>query len=76
MGFNGALKPVPNPPPPPSRLSFFLFAMQHLKHFEWHFAGGTMVARQCVLAGIGYVHVLHRHLVALHWYAFFGFVKF
>ena len=75
MGFNGALKPVPNPPPPPAFLSSF-FAMQHLKHFEWHFAGGPMVARQCVLAGIGYVHVLYRHLVALHWYAFFGFVKY
>ena len=24
-----------------------------------------MVARHCVLAGIGYVHVLYRHLVAL-----------
>ena len=72
MGFNGALKPVPNPP---AFLSSF-FAMQHLKHFEWHFAGGPMVARQCVLAGIGYVHVLYRHLVALHRYAFFGFVKY
>ena len=63
MGFNGALKPVPNPPP---AFLFSFFAMQHLKHFEWHFAGGPMVARQCVLAGIGYVHVLYRHLVALH----------
>ena len=34
-----------------------------------------MVARHCVLAGIGYVHVLYRHLVALHRYAFLGFVK-
>ena len=67
MGFNRALKPVPNPPPPPPPA--FLsssFAMQHLKYFEWYFAGGPMVARQCVLAGIGYVNVLYRHLVALH----------
>ena len=64
MGFNGALKPVPNSPPPAFLSSFF--AMQHLKHFEWHFAGGPMVARQCVLAGIGYGYVLYRHLVALH----------
>ena len=41
MGFNGALKQVPNPPP--AFLSSF-FAMQHLKHFEWHFAGGPMIA--------------------------------
>ena len=61
-------------PQPPAFLSSF-FAMQHLKHFEWHFAGGQMVARQCVLAGIGYVLVLYRHLVALHRYAFFGFVS-
>ena len=67
--------PQPPPPPAPAFLSSF-FAMQHLKHFEWHFAGGPMVARQCVLAWIGYVHVLYRHLVALHCYAFFGFVKY
>ena len=54
--------PTPHTPPPlPS-----FFAMQHLKTFDWHFAGGPMVARHCVLAGIGYVHVLYRHLVALH----------
>ena len=34
-----------------------------------------MVARQCVLAWIGYVNVLYRHLVVLHRYAFFGFVS-
>ena len=65
-----------SPPHPPPAFLSSVFAMQHLKHFEWHFAGGPMVARQCVLAGIGYVHVLYRHLVALHWYAFFGFVKY
>ena len=62
-GFQRGSQAGPNPPP--AFLSSF-FAMQHLKHFEWHFAGGPMVARQCVLAGIGYVHVLYRHLVALH----------
>ena len=52
----------PPPPPPPA----FLFCYAISKTFEWHFAGGSMVARHCVLAGIGYVHVLYRHLVALH----------
>ena len=60
-GFQRGSQAGPQPPLPPS-----FFAMQHLKHFEWHFAGGPMVARQCVLAGIGYVLVLYRHLVALH----------
>ena len=49
-----------------SRLPFFLFCYATSKTFEWHFAGGPMVARHCVLAGIGYVHVLYRHLAALH----------
>ena len=71
MDFIGALKPVPTPP----FLSSFLCSATS-KTFEWHFAGRPMVARQCVLAGIGYVHVLYCHLVALHWYAFFGFVKY
>ena len=57
----GRQPPPPSPPPSPAFLSSF-FAMQHLKHF----AGGPMVARHCVLAGIGYVHVLYRHLVALN----------
>ena len=58
----------PTPPPPPHTHTpspAFLFATS--KTFEWHFAGGPMVARHCVLAGIGYVHVLYRNLVALHW---------
>ena len=33
-----------------------------------------MVSRHCVLAGIGYVHVLYRHKVALHRYAFLSLV--
>ena len=49
-------------PTPPT----FLFCYATSKTFEWHFAGGPMVARHCVLAGIGYVHVLYRLLVALH----------
>ena len=60
------------PPPPPS---FLPFCYATSKTFEWHFAGGPMAARHCVLAGIGYVHVLYRHLKALHWNAFLGFVK-
>ena len=73
MGFNRALKLVANPPPPPPPphplplpaflSSFFCYATS--KTFEWHFAM-MMVARHCVLAGIGYVHYLYRHLVALH----------
>ena len=49
-------------PTPPT----FLFCYATSKTFEWHFAGGPMVARHCVLAGIGYVHVLYRLLVALY----------
>ena len=49
--------------PPPS-----LFCYATSKTFEWHFADGPMVARHCV-------HVLYRLLVALHLYAFLGFVK-
>ena len=70
MDFNGALKLVANPPPPPHPLppppSFLPFCYATSKTFEWHFAGRPMVARHCVLAGIGYVHVLYRHLVALN----------
>ena len=59
--------PVPPPPPTEShtlfpRLPFFIFCYATSKTFEWHFPGGPMVARHCVLAGIGYVHVLYRHL--------------
>ena len=67
----GLSSQTPTPPPPP----FFPFCYVTSKTFEWHFAGGLMAARHCVLAGIGYVHVLYRHLKVLHWYAFLGFVK-
>ena len=75
----GSLAGRQPPPPPhththtnshthtlPPRLPFFRFCNAIYKTFEWHFAGGPMVARHCVLAGIGFVHVLFRHLVALH----------
>ena len=62
----GRQPPPPSPPPSLPRLPFFLFCYATSKTFEWHFAGGPMVARHCVLAGIGYVHVLYRHLVALN----------
>ena len=69
----------PPPPPPhthtPSPAFLFSVFAWTSKTFEWHFAGRPMVSRHCVLAGIGYVHVLYRHLVALHWNAFLGFVK-
>ena len=48
------------PPPPPHA---FLFCYTTSKTLEWHFAGGPMVARHCVLAGIGYVHVLYSALI-------------
>ena len=69
-----------SPPPPPPHththpLPAFLFCYATSKTFEWHFPGGPMVARQCVLAGIGHVRVLYRHLLALHWYAFLGFIQ-
>ena len=60
------------PPPPPS---FLPFCYATSKTFEWHFAGRLMAPRHCVLAWIGYVHVLYRHLKTLHWYAFLVFVK-
>ena len=70
-----AVAPPSSPHYPSLRIPFFIFCYATSKTFEWHFAGGPMVARHCVLAGIGYVHFLYRHLVALHWYAFLGFVK-
>ena len=65
-GFQRGSHAAPQPPPPPPRIPFILFCYATSKTFEWHFAGGPMVDRQCVLAGIGYVHVLYRQLVALH----------
>ena len=60
---------------PPHAFTAFLFCYATSKTFEWHFTGGPMVAQHCVLAGIGYAHVLCRYLVALHRYTFLGFVK-
>ena len=61
----GSLAGRQPPTPSPAFLSsFFCYAIS--KTFEWYFIGGPMVAQHCVLAGIGYVHVLYPHLVALH----------
>ena len=70
-GFQRGSLATRHPPPPihthpPPRLPFFLICYATYKTFEWHFAGGPMAVRHCVLAGIGYVNVLYRHLVALH----------
>ena len=58
----GSLAGRQSPHPSPA----FLFCYTTSKTFEGHFTGGPVVAQHCVKAGIGYVHVLYHHLVALH----------